>query len=262
MNEYTHVYASPHLDDAALSCGGQIWEQVRAGARVLVVTVFAGAPEVGGLFSPFAQELHAQWGLAADAPLRRREEDGEALTRLGADVAYWPYLDCIYRQTPDGHFPYDGEKALFGEVHPADEELVTELTGRLSALSLGRGGALYVPLGVGHHVDHQIVRRAAERCGCVPVYYEDFPYAEEPQALQEALLSGPWQAEVAPISAEALEAKLSAIACYRSQLGMLGWADAAEMAVAVRAFAERTEGGVLSERYWRRGARTETERRP
>jgi LmbE family N-acetylglucosaminyl deacetylase len=228
----------------------------------LVVTVFAGAPEAGGPFSPFAQELHAQWGLSSDAPLRRREEDGEALACLGADAAYWPYLDCIYRQTPDGHFPYDGEKALFGEVHPTDEELVTELTGRLSALPLGRGGALYVPLGVGHHVDHQIVHRAADRCSCVPVYYEDFPYAEEPQALQDTLLSGLWRAGVTPISAEALEAKLSAIACYRSQLDMLGWADAAEMAAAVRAFAEQTGGGALAERYWRRGARTETERQP
>ena len=198
MDEYTHVYASPHLDDAALSCGGQIWEQVRAGARVLVVTVFAGAPEVGATLSLFAQELHAQWGLASDAPLRRREEDEEALAHVGADAAYWPYLDCIYRQTPDGRFPYDGEEALFGEVHPVEEGLVAELTSRLSALPLKRGGVLHVPLAVGRHVDHQIVRRAAERCGCVPVYYEDFPYAEEPQALQEALLSGPWQAQVVP----------------------------------------------------------------
>jgi LmbE family N-acetylglucosaminyl deacetylase len=250
MSARTHIYVSPHLDDAALSCGGRIWQQVRAGERVLVVMVFAGVPALDTPLSPFARELHAQWGLAADAPLRRREEDREALARLGAGAAYWPYLDCIYRQTPDGHFPYDGEEALFGEFHSAEEGLVAELTGRLSALPLGQGGALYVPLGVGHHVDHQVVRRAAEGLEGV-VHYEDYPYAARPEALEAALGAGLWQAELASLSQEALEAKIAAIACYSSQFSTLGWADAAEMAAAVRAFAEQSGGGEPAERYWR-----------
>ena len=53
----THVYLSPHLDDAVLSCGGMIHRQAQAGERVVVVTVCAGDPPPGPL-SDFARSLH------------------------------------------------------------------------------------------------------------------------------------------------------------------------------------------------------------
>jgi len=250
MNTYAHVYLSPHLDDAVLSCGGRIWQQVQAGERVLVITVFAGTPALGTPLSPFAQELHARWGHPAYATTKRQEEDLAALALLGAEAVHWPYTDCIYRQTPDGRFPYASEEALWGEVHPAEKGLVAELSARLAALPLIQNGAVYAPLGVGHHVDHQIVRRAAEVSGHTLTYYEEFPYAEDPQAVQAALLKGRWQAELVLLSEEALEARIAAIACYRSQLSTF-WADVVEMAAAVRAFAEQIGGGRPAERYWR-----------
>jgi hypothetical protein len=95
----------------------------------------------------------------------------------------------------------------------------------------------------------------------VVVYYEDYPYAEKPGATQAVLRVGRWREELLPLSPEALEARIAAVACYGSQLGVLGWADAMEMATAVRAFAgrafagrafaERIGGGVPAERYWR-----------
>jgi len=244
-----HVYLSPHLDDAVLSCGGRIWQQVQAGERVLVVTVFAGTPASGAPLSPFAQELHARWGHLADAATRRREEDLAALALLGADAVHWLYTDCIYRQTPDGRFPYASEEALWEEVHPAERGLVAELATRLVALPLTPDSTVYAPLGVGHHVDHQIVRRAAEVCGHTSVYYEDFPYAKDPRAMQAALEKGQWQAKSVPLCEEALEAKIAAVACYHSQLGTF-WAGVVEMAAAVRTFAERTGSGRPAERYW------------
>jgi hypothetical protein len=88
------------------------------------------------------------------------------------------------------------------------------------------------------------------------VYYEDYPYAARPGTLEAALGEGQWQAELVPLSPEALEAKIAAIACYDSQFTSLDWADATEMAAAVhafaeRAFAEQTGSGELAERYWR-----------
>jgi LmbE family N-acetylglucosaminyl deacetylase len=256
MNTYAHVYLSPHLDDAVLSCGGRIQQQVRAGERVLVVTVFATTPLPGAPLSPFAQELHARWEHLARAATRRQEEDLAALALLGAEPMHWPYADCIYRQTPDGRFPYASEEALWGEVHPAEEGLVAELAARLAALPLRQGSAgtsvsvVYAPLGVGHHVDHQIVRRAAEDSEHTLIYYEEFPYAQDPQATQAALEEEQWQAELVPLSEEALEAKIAAIACYRSQISTF-WGDLAEMAADVRAFAERTGSGRPAERYWK-----------
>jgi len=185
VKTHTHVYLSPHLDDAVLSCGGRIWQQVQAGERALVVTIFAGVPSPDAPLSPFAQALHALWGLA-DAIAARREEDTAALALLQAEAVYWPYLDCIYRRAPDGSFFCDGEETLFGEVHPAEGALIAELAGRFRALTLEQGGTLYAPLAVGHHVDHQVVRRAVAGIEDV-VYYEDYPYAEEPGALEAAL---------------------------------------------------------------------------
>jgi LmbE family N-acetylglucosaminyl deacetylase len=250
MNLYDHIYLSPHLDDVALSSGGHSWQQVQAGDRVLVVVIFAGSPPADVPLSPFAQELHAQWGYLTDTVARRRQEDLAALALLGVEALHWSYADCIYRQALNGHFPYDSEEALLGEVHPAEEGLVAELASRLTALPLEQSGMVYTPMGVGHHVDHQIVRRAAEMCGHALVYYEDYPYAEDPQATHSALEGRQWQTELVPLSEEALEAKIAAIACYHSQLSVLGWPQVTDMAVAVRAFAERIGGDGPMERYW------------
>jgi len=249
-NVYAHVYLSPHLDDVALSCGGRIWQQARAGERVLVVTVFAGAPGPGAALSPFARKLHARWGSQANAVARRREEDRAALAILGAEGVRWPYADCVYRQISDGSFPYSSEEALWGEVHPAEEQMMKELTARLAALSLARSDALYAPLAVGHHVDHQVVRRMVEASRCTTIYYEDFPYAEDRQEREFALEERRWRRDLVPLSSEALEAKVAAIGCYRSQISTF-WAGREEMAAQVRAFAERTGGGRPAERYWR-----------
>jgi len=242
---YAHVYLSPHLDDAVLSCGGRIWQQVQAGERVLVVTVFAAPPTPGSPLSPFAQELHTRWDYPADAVTRRQKEDLAALALLGAETVHWPYSDCIYRRTSDGSFLYDSEEALWGDVHSVDKGLVAELGARLAALPLIQDSAVYAPLGVGQHVDHKIVRCAAKGSGHAFAYYEDFPYAE-----QAALTKGQYRTELILLSEEALEAKIAAIACYRSQLSTF-WTNSAEMAAAVRAFAERTGSGRLAERYWK-----------
>jgi LmbE family N-acetylglucosaminyl deacetylase len=244
-----HVYLSPHLDDAVLSCGGCIWQQVQAGGRVLIVTVCAGTPAPDEPLSPFAQELHARWGFA-DPVAARREEDVAALTLLRAEGVYWPYVDCIYRRTAAGCFLCDSEEALFGEVHPADDALTAELTDRFQVLAQEQGITIYAPLAVGHHVDHQVVRRAVEGLEGV-VYYEDYPYAARPGTIETALGAGQWQAELVALSQEALQAKIAAIACYGSQFSSLDWADAAEMAAAVQAFARQLGGDGPAERYWR-----------
>jgi len=247
VNPYPHIYLSPHLDDAVLSCGGRIWQQARAGERVLVVTVFAGTPPPSVPLSPFAQALHTCWEHPGDAVAGRREEDRAALTLLGADLAHWAYPDCIYRQSPDDGFFYPDWESLWGEIHPAEGRLIEELATRLATLPLLRGGALYAPLGTGHHVDHQIVHRTAAASGRALTCYEDFPYAAEQQSAPE---EEGWREELVPLSEEALEARIAAIACYRSQISSF-WADAAEMAAAVRAFTNRTGSGRPAEWYWK-----------
>lgn len=248
----THIYISPHLDDAVFSCGGRIWQQKQSGATVLVVTVFGGVPASDVPLSPFAQSLHQRWGNPTNAARQRQEEDRAALAVLGAEPIHWPYLDCIYRRLPNGDFAYANEEALWGEIHPSESDLLQELVARLTQLlCVNPEGLLYGPLGVGHHVDHLLVRRALTLSGLTVRWYEDFPYAEKPSALRNAFDTElQWQPEVVLLSEEALAAKIAAIACYHSQMSTF-WSNLAEMAERVRHFATEVGGGHPAERYWR-----------
>ncbi len=215
-----------------------MWTRTELGHRVLVVTVFAGAPAPGAALSPLAQALHDRWELSSDAVTDRLEEDRAALSLLGVEAERWTYTDCIYRQSPAGAFLYASEDALWEQVHPAEDALIAELTGRFQRLPLHPGGSLHAPLAVGHHVDHQIVRRAAESTGLQLTYYEDYPYALNRSAVQTALSDRRWLAQPISLSEEALEAKVAAIACYRSQISSF-WADEAAMSTSVRGFTEQ-----------------------
>jgi LmbE family N-acetylglucosaminyl deacetylase len=249
---FAHIYLSPHLDDAVLSCGGRVAQQVRTGASVAVVSIFAGVPETP--LSSYAKELHARWDQPVGAAGQRQKEDEEALALLGAEAVHWRYGDCVYRTTPEGSHLYTREESLWGQIHPSEAGLIQELTDRMGSLPLEPEGVLYAPLGVGQHVDHRIVRRAAEGCGRHLIYYEDFPYAAEPGKVRDAVSAGQWTSELVYLSQEALEAKIAAVARYRSQISTF-WEGEAEMAAAVRVFAKETGRGAPAERYWRRESR-------
>ncbi|MBK8430550.1 MAG: PIG-L family deacetylase [Chloroflexi bacterium] len=128
MPHYHALYLSPHLDDAVLSCGGQIAQQTAAGLPVLIVTLMAGDPPARPL-SAFAQKLHDRWQLdAATAVAARRAEDTAACDLLRADLQHWDIPDCIYRADPaTGTALYNDGGAIFGSVHPADKQLAAEL---------------------------------------------------------------------------------------------------------------------------------------
>lgn len=242
------IYLSPHLDDAVFSCGGRIALQVRKGLSVWVVTVFTGSPRTS--LSDYAQLLHRYWGLGEmDAPARRREEDREALGLLGAKVIHWEFLDCIYRQAPDGRFLYPNHNALRGPLDEEDRSLMERLSGRIAALPVL--ATLCVPLAAGGHVDHRLVRQAAEATGRPLLYYEDYPYADEEEAIAAALREGKWESETVLLDEAFLEAKIAAALCYRSQITSF-WKDEADLAAHFRAYARRVGGDHPAERYWRR----------
>ncbi len=251
-----HLYLSPHLDDAVLSCGGLIHRQVQGGDSVLVLTVFGGDPPPGPR-SDFAVLLAHLWEAPEDPMGVRRAEDRAALQALGASWLHWDYPDCIFRRDPEsGEACYPVRDAIFGEVRPADRAaLLDELARRLEALCRERKpAAVYSLLTAGHHVDHQLLQWAARRLeGEWPVrHYEDYPYVEDPACLQAALRDacGDWRAEIEALAEADMQAKLDAVACYRSQLGVLFGGEAA-MRERVSAYARTLVVAGPAERYWR-----------
>jgi LmbE family N-acetylglucosaminyl deacetylase len=250
---YDWIYLSPHLDDAALSCGGQIFLATASGQSVLIVSIMAGDPPQEAL-SGYAESLHTRWRLAADAATQRRAEDLAACRILGADALHWSMPDCIYRHDPQSGAPlYLSDADIFGEVHGAEHDLVDALAEQMRVLPAH--AHLVAPLTVGHHVDHQLARAAAERAfGATSlldselVYYEDYPYARDELALHRALGDdhARWRVEIIPLSPAALQARINAIVAFRSQLSTF-FTNLNDLTVQVTSFIT-SRGG---ERLWR-----------
>jgi LmbE family N-acetylglucosaminyl deacetylase len=250
--DYEHVYLSPHLDDAVLSCGGTIAAHAESGARTLVVTLCTAVPRAEQ-FGPLAEEFRGDWNLSQEqAVTARLHEDREAMERVGSDSLWAGLLDSIYR-LPHG---YDTREKLFGTPDPADP-LYAQLREFLPALRERVPGALfYAPLGVGYHVDHQITFQVArEVFGPALALYEDVYYVLEPGQLErrlDALLASGVRLLASTIDITAtLRRKIGAIDCYASQVPEL-FGGSERMAQSMTAYAERVrpEGGRYGERVW------------
>jgi LmbE family N-acetylglucosaminyl deacetylase len=253
----TDIYLSPHLDDVVYSCGATIYGQCRAGRRVLVVSLFSASPENDSI-TPFARELKERWGNASDPVAERRQEDLRALALLGAEALHLDFLDCVYRQDPrTGEAHYPNVESIFGDVHEAEAAWHVALLGALrSHLAIPSQATFYAPLTVGHHVDHILVQRMAIallRQGQPTLFYEDYPYAGDMQAIERTLSAWPagcWQRKQSVVFDEqTLDAKVRAAAAYVSQISTF-WADISEMRQALAAQALSAGRGHYAENYW------------
>jgi len=261
----TQIYLSPHLDDAVFSCGGMIHRHIHSGGRVVVVTVCTGDPPPGPI-SDYAESLHQRWQAeehAAAAPAevvrRRRSEDLDALAALGAQAVHLDIPDCIYRLNQASNWPlYSSDSAIFGPLNQAELTLVRRVATKLTNLLHGFGRhQLFVPLGIGNHVDHQLARRAAEVAGGIYGYYEDYPYAASANdgSLGPSIASPSGRTltrELVHLDEADLAGRIEAMALYASQVSTF-WPDRAALEAAVRDFARRTGGEAPAERIWRVG---------
>ncbi len=235
------IYLSPHFDDAVLSCGGLIYEQARQSVETLhlylqywrkhdnvsnanfspeIWTIFAGDPPPGPL-SEFARHNYELWGLtsaeAGQAVAMRKAEDEEASSIVEADLVHFDIPDCIYRLSPEGEYLYT--ETVITSPHPADWKLPQRLAAALRS-ELRKDDRLVCPLALGGHVDHVLVRQAAESLHRPLLYYADVPYVlNNPQTLAPAVTA--LESQLYQVSETGLEAWLNGVAAYRSQVDSL-----------------------------------------
>lgn len=252
-----NLFLSPHYDDAIYSCGGTISSLTAAGEPVTVLTICAGMPPSDTL-SPFAQQLHQRWGAADAAAVQamvtlRRTEDEAALGIVAADGAYFDVPDCIYRQDKAGQrWLYADEQALFGTLHRGEEELIAEIGRKLAdyvaQLAHRSDVNVFAPLAIGNHVDHQLVRRAAEYgLGAETLtYYQDYPYVLNREQIVPYERAADWKAHIIKLDDTAIMQKVAAVAAYASQISTF-WQDRLELEREVRRFVRDCEDG---ERVW------------
>jgi LmbE family N-acetylglucosaminyl deacetylase len=161
------IILSPHLDDAALSLGGQMlqWKD-----RCQAVDVFSSV---------------SWWRLPYDSPTdariqQTRDAEEDLMSRLvGCHVRKLGFLEAPRRG-------YSLDQLFTAEISPNDEETRQEMRLRLREL-INRGGQQwFLPLAVGHHVDHRLARDVALAellAANVPAdriyFYEDLFYAAQ-----------------------------------------------------------------------------------
>ena len=204
---------------------------------------------------------------AGDMMARRRLEDER--------YAYFAEVSIVFLDLPDAVFRgYQGDDQLLGEPRDDDTRPFELLQREIERLEPQQ---VYLPLGVGGHVDHQLCRQVGvellkapdrwimpgpEYAGTV-VFYEDFPYSwwsdfrTLDQLGPDAFSELPANVSVFPTYtdiSDQIERKITGVTIYESQIERL-FDGTREMANAVR-----TQGAALgiigdvagpAERYWR-----------
>ncbi len=255
-NEFERVVIlSPHLDDAALSCGGLL-HALRDRVSTLVVSICCGSLRV--VNADGSSKISTRRGHVSSRT--RRREDIAAMHSVDTDFVHLSFADGIYRRSPlTGRLIYRNARERW--VLPRIEDLahVEELYLVLRRLCLDLGRILLLsPMGIGHHVDHQIaaqvaVRMAATNAGAELLFYEDFPYVADPlmgrgdqddpaQALKRLHLAA-GQRLVVPVD---VTAKMALLRHYASQVPAL-FGDDDGMRTRI---ASHLHGPVPCEYYW------------
>jgi LmbE family N-acetylglucosaminyl deacetylase len=189
-DEVPLIVLSPHLDDAALSCGALMMHAVQH-TSVTAVTLFT---ESGG--PPYTlsarRYLHQMGSRSAQALYQqRRTEDQAALSPFGVKCVHAGLTDALFRRHPcPGTWPLRARllpelahiyptyrlHIIAGQIAAADAGTLRDVCDVIQRLVSSGPSVLLAPLGVGGHVDHVLVRSAAEGSGSPVVYYSDVPY--------------------------------------------------------------------------------------
>jgi LmbE family N-acetylglucosaminyl deacetylase len=222
------LFISPHLDDAVFSCGGYAYRLALAGAKVVIVTVITADDSDERLPSWLAKRYTRQWNLDKNPFAARCQEDEAAARVLHVETMHLGFLDAIYRRGADGQ-PLYAQAVTHSPVHAYDWEVfepaVKETLGNLKNQYNSQRVIMICPLGVGGHLDHQIVRHAVEGISEPKdtMYYEDFPYSIQANDLEnasaaEAPRTRNLHPEMIKLSPGEADARQRAMACYTSQI--------------------------------------------
>jgi LmbE family N-acetylglucosaminyl deacetylase len=203
---------------------------------------------------------------AGDIMAKRRLEDERFALFAEASVIFLDLPDAVFRG-------YQGDDELLAAPRDNDRAPFEILRREIARLEPQK---LYLPLGVGDHVDHQLCRQVGvgllaegrrwvmpgpEYAGIV-TFYEDFPYAwwndfgrieDLPAGAFDDL---PREVGIAPEYADIgdqLERKITGISIYESQMDRL-FGGTKDMARQVRAYGRKVSllggGSGAAERYW------------
>jgi LmbE family N-acetylglucosaminyl deacetylase len=162
---------SPHRDDAAFSLSLSIDHWLSVGHRVTLLNIFTRS-----VYAPYsdADTVHENDRLTYVSALRKKEDEIFLRRLPGLTMVDLTLKDAPIRLHCDSAIVCDME------VDPNDTA-IHKITSSLTAQSKGKTAidAFVIPLALGHHVDHRVVRDAALTftTNLPTAFYEDLPYA-------------------------------------------------------------------------------------
>jgi LmbE family N-acetylglucosaminyl deacetylase len=151
------LYVSPHADDVFLSCPARLLQDQARGAKVLIVTLFDDA------------------GRSQGAPVAGR---AGFLSRPGIQ-----HLEVGLPAAPARHPAYSTFRGLTQGRQAVDEDSLGRAVELLADIGhRTRAREIYVPLGVGQHIDHRLAHEASRSAFMRGEGRNVFLYEERPEA--------------------------------------------------------------------------------
>ena len=153
------------------------------------------------------------------------------------------YLDCIYRKDKNGEALLKEHQDLFKELTDTEIELSSTIASQLKKICLGNN--VLVPVCLGSHRDHKIVRDAAEAAKLnIYAYYEEYPYWARKDRDHSIIEPAGFKKTEKTLSEEECLLKKKAINCYKHPIKSLFESDTIEKST------ENSAKQVCVEKIW------------
>ena len=208
---------SPHLDDAVFSCCDHIMDW-RKKAKVLVVTIFTRFGNKSSILRNNIRLSESGFSSPQEQEKKRKKEDELAITKLKVNFLYLDFVDAGYRTFREKPL-YPGSSLFSGKVSHHEGLLASKLEKALKPFK--EFDQVVIPLGVGGHIDHVLIRKAAKKIfdQNKTMYYMDYPYALKLRnwSLAEVLKLISKRKSIKPMS----DKKREILEIYSSQIPLL-----------------------------------------
>ena len=189
------MVVEPHPDDAALSVGGLMLQR-RADCEFLIVTM--ATQSVATTYRTLHREF---FDIETVSGLRKAESEMVARLLWGRHIPLG-LVDASLRYHPqnwtlDWFLRHENEIFMYLQHSPGRDELEQWTLALAKAIADLQPEEIWMPLGVGMHVDHQLTRHACLNViqdnrklldQCVCRFFQDVPYAVDNPAHTTALV--------------------------------------------------------------------------
>lgn len=168
---------SPHPDDAALSCADHISHWKKKSYDITVCTVFTKYSSKS--LSDDAKKFMNRSGFDNQNrfEVARNSEDRGALLYLAVKNIRLKYIDAAFRSYRKVPIYKNFNKLFKGNISSQDKKIINELKNYYYLISK-KYDYIVLPIGIGNHIDHRILRDCANVA--IPqkklLYYFDSPY--------------------------------------------------------------------------------------